>query len=443
MLELPEILNIPDKLLPVITGINDYKFIVIEGGRGSSKTQSIGRLILYIAEQRRVRVFNGREVQNTIEESVYTVLKDLIANYNLAFQVQKNGITHLVTGSELKFKGFREQGASNIKGTEGADIIWVDEAQTLTKVTLDMLVPTVRKNNAKIIFTLNRYMRDDAVMELVGRPDCLHIKINFYDNQFCPLTLKIEAEECRRKSERDYNHIWLGEPLDTADDYLFNYAKLQASYDIKPFGETPYKQRIMGIDFAAQGNDQCVATILDRMSNTHWQVTEQIAWDEPDAMISTGKIVNLIARHRPTISLLDVGGMGHVVWNRLNEVGVTVQRFDGATTQGVDVVHYANARAEMYYILKDWFDSGFLCLDKERDKMVVSELEKIKMKSRSDGRRILQPKQDMKKELRYSPDRADSLAMAVYGAVKFLGNANNYTIETRSITRKTGSSRRR
>jgi len=441
-LNLPEYLNIPDKLLPIITDFNDYKFFVIEGGRGSGKTQTIARILLYIAEKRKVRIFCGREVQNTIEESVYTVFSDLIMKHHLAYDVKKVGITHLTTDSELKFKGFREQGSVNIKGVEGAAIVWVDEAQTVTKPTLDILIPTVRTENSKLIFTMNRYMRDDAVMELVGRPDCLHIKINYFENPFCPLTLKHEAELVKNKSERDYRHIWLGEPLAQADDYLFNYDKLHHSMEIQTFGEKFGNQRIMGIDFAAQGNDSCVATILDRETNQHWKLAERIRWDEPDAMISVGKIVQLMGQFKPDVCILDVGGMGHVVWNRLIEVGMKVERFDGATTKGIDAVHYANARAEGYYILKDWFDNSWLSISKEHIE-VIKQLEKVKMKFRSDGRRVLESKVDMKKDTGgLSPDDADSLMMAVYGAVKFLGKSNSVANDN-PIKRLSGSKRKR
>lgn len=445
-LRVPQILLIPPKLAPLITDFNQYKYFLIEGGRGSAKTQSVARLLLAIADQRRVRIVCGREVQNTIEESVYTVLADLIRTYNMTFKVQKNGIHQLVTHSTFKFKGFQDRGAVNIKGIEGADIVWVDEAQSITKLTLDTLIPTIRKNKSKLIFTMNRFMRDDAVVnELAGRSDCLHIKINYFENPYCPLTLKNEAEIMKNKSEREYRHIWLGEPLATAGDYLFNFDKLHEAYDIQAFGDIFVRQRVLGIDFAAQGNDQCVATVLDRLSNQHWRVTEQIAWDEPDAMISTGKIVNLIATHKPTITVLDVGGMGHVVHNRLTEVGMKVHRFDGASTQGIDKIHYVNARAEMYYILKDWFDLGFLILNKQYPE-IVRQAEKIRMKFRSDGRRLIQSKVDMKKDEFFSPDDLDSLGMAVYGAVKWLGKSNigaGITDTAGIPKRKSGSNRKR
>jgi len=447
VLELAEILNIPPKLRPIITEFNNYKYFVIEGGRGSSKTQSVARLLLYIAEKRKARMFCGREVQNTIEESVYTVLGDLISTYKLAFDVKKVGITHLITGSEFKFKGFREQGAVNIKGVEGADIVWVDEAQSMTKTTLDVLIPTLREENSKLIFTMNRYMRDDAVMELVGRADCLHIKINYFENPFCPLTLKHEAELAKNKSERDYRHIWLGEPLSQADDYLFNTAKLYEAYDVVPIGEIYKRQRIMGVDIAAEGNDHCVATIIDRVSNQHWEITETIKWDENDTMVTTGKIIALIGQYKPDVTIVDKGNMGKGVIDRLMEVKIAnVYPFDGATTDGVDTAHYVNARSNAYYNLREWFDNGWIKLPKEC-KEVVKQLEKIKMKYRSDGKRLIQQKLDMKKAppigMGYSPDDADSLMMAVWAAGQYLGKSSNSVANDNPVRRVSGSKRKR
>lgn len=411
----------------------------------SGKSMAAGRFILYLGDRYNLRIVCGREQQNSIEESVYTLLKDLIKAYNLNYNVMAHEIRHRSNGTTIKFKGFREQGSVNIKGLEGVDILWIDEAQSVQKSTLDVIVPTIRKEHAKMIFTLNRFLRDDAVPEMfVGRADCLHIVINYFDNPFCPLVLKNEAELCKNKSERDYKHIWLGEPLAASGDYLFNFDKLHAAIDRQPFGDMFVKQRVMGIDFAAQGDDLCVATILDRVSNQHWQVTEQIAWDEPDAMVSVGKIVQLVGTHKPDVSILDVGGMGHVVHNRLSEVGVKIERFDGGSTAGVDVVHYVNARANAYYTLVDWLDSEFLIIP-AKNKIIVKQAEKIKMKFRSDGRRIIEPKADMKKNGNESPDHVDSLMMAVWGAVTHLGRGANSEAARSGlkVIRKSGTRRTR
>ena len=55
-LKLPKILDIPPKLYPVLLELNQHPLFLIEGGRGSGKTHTIGRIILYLGEQRKIRV---------------------------------------------------------------------------------------------------------------------------------------------------------------------------------------------------------------------------------------------------------------------------------------------------------------------------------------------------------------------------------------------------
>lgn len=448
--QLPEMLNIPAKMLPMITEFNNYDIFLAEGGRGSGKSHSVGRFLLYLGDVRKLRIVCGREIAVNIEESVYTLLKDLIEQYELPYDVMAFKIRHKYNGTEIQFKGFREQGNVSIKGLEGVDILWIDEAQSISKNTLDVIMPTMRKENVRVFFTMNRFLREDAVPEYcAGKKNCLHIKVNFFENPHCPLSLKIQAEECRQRSERDYKHIWLGEPIQQADDFLFNFDKLHESFDIKPFGDLPFRQRVMGIDFAAQGNDLCVATLLERVSPQHWRIAERISWDEPDTMVSVGRIVNLLGDLKPDVSVLDIGGMGKPVYDRLIEViggtKTVLHPFDGSKTDGIDKGQYGNVRAAAYFELRDWFDSGFICTGKEHME-VIKELEKIKMKYRSSGARMIQAKVDMKKELGYSPDNADSLMMSVWAASKYLGKKSNYADDGASghnIVRKSGSNRQR
>lgn len=422
-IEVPDIINLPEKLMPLITDFNKYRYFLIEGGRGSGKTQGVTRFLSYLAEKNRVRIVCGRETQNSIEESVYTAFADIMREYDLNYRVMSSKIDHNESGSTIRFKGFREQGSVNIKGLEGVDLLWIDEAQAISKTSLDVLIPTIRKPRSKLIFTMNRFMRDDAVYEFcAGRDDTLHIVCNYYDNPYCPDTLKIEAEICKARSEKDYRHIWLGEPLNSASDFLFDYDKLADATTRKPFGDLFEPQRVMGIDFAAQGDDLCVATILERRSGQHWQITDIIAWDEPDAMVSTGKIVDLLGKFKPDAAQLDIGGMGKPVYDRLKELNVDIHPFDGATTEGVDTKTYGNKRAQAYFRLKEWFADGFICMGKEFNEL-KKELEKIRFKYHSNGRRFIWSKLDLKKELGYSPDFADSLMMAV-DTTKLLGKAN-------------------
>lgn len=435
-LVLPAMLDLPNKLIPFITEFNDNKYFLAEGGRGGGKTHALGRIILYICEVREVRVVCGREIQGTIEESVYTLLADLIRDYELDFTITKTYIKHNKTGSTIKFKGFREHGSVNIKGLEGVDILWIDEAEAITKPTLDIIVPTIRKDKAKIFFTMNRKFRKDSVPGFIaGRKNALRVKLNYYDNKHCPQTLIDEALACKEESYDDYKHIWLGEPKAASEDYLFNFDRLYDSLKADLHGDYPGRQRVLGIDFAGQGDDFCCASVLDRDSMEVWDFKEKIKWKSPDTMQSVGKIVSLIGKYQPDVTVLDVGGMGHVVYDRLVELGLKIERFDGAAKPH-DLTYYQNTRAEGYYNLKKWIEENRLKVH-HKDDDVLEECEYIKTKFGSNGKRLIQSKVDMKKEGFGSPDMADSLMMAAWAAQFKMGisASSSISIQGRPVKR--------
>lgn len=420
--QVPILLNLPPKLMPLLLNLGKYRYYLADGGRGSGKSQAFARIILYLCEQRKVRVCCGRETQNSIEESVYRLLVDLIKQYGLNFRITSSKIIHNITGSEVIFKGFRENGVENTKGMEGFDIVWIDEAQTLTKRTIDVVIPTIRKPNSVVWFSMNRFVRNDPAYEFCkARPNCLCVHIDYFENPFCTQELKDEAEICKQANEKDYRHIWLGEPMEEAQDYLFNFGKLDKMNKIEAWGDIFTPARVIGIDFAAQGSDLSVLTVLDRASQVHWKMTYQEAWSEADAMVSTGKIADLLGKFKPTASCIDVGGMGYVVYNRLQEIGVRINPFNGAEQKGVPP-EYGNTRAWGYYTLKEYIDNEWLIVDSP---MTVKELENIRFKYKSNGERLIMSKDDMRKEGIHSPDRADSLMMATFCITQWLGDAFN------------------
>lgn len=416
MLTLPQILDIPPKLIPVITQFNNYRFFLLEGGRGGGKSQSIARILLWLAENRKIRVVCGREQQNTIDESVKTILSDLINTYQLNFTIKDKEITHNVTGSVFKFKGFREQGRVNIKGLEGTDILWVDEAEAITKPTLDVLIPTIRKNKSKVFFTMNRYVRKDPVFEQCATDkDCLHIKINYYDNPHCPEVLINEAKKCREKSEKDYQHIWEGNPLDQSNDYLLAATKIDEATKLNLNDETIIKHKVLSIDLAGSGGDLNVAKLIVQKNTTGWidEITNK--WSDADTDVTKGKIINLYSIYKPDILVIDGDGVGYSIAVSLKNTLENVVIFRGAGKVKNIQSSAKNARAEGYLILKEFIQNGWLQL---KDSETIRQLEYIKLVYKPSGHILIQSKDEMRKENGESPDYADSLMMALYAIDK-------------------------
>lgn len=252
MLTLPAILDVPDKLLPVINDLDLYRYFMLEGGRGSAKSHTVARLLLYIGERYYLRIVCGREIQSSIEESVYTLFCDLIREHNLNYHIAATEIWHRKSGTTIRFHGFREHGSVNIKGLEGVDILWVDEAQAITQLTLNIIIPTIRKEKSKVFWTMNRDMKDDPVYaEFEPRDDCMTIHIDYFENKHCPAALKIEAEKCKAKDIEEYEHIWLGQPRKQAATAAFK--NVDSIVDVNlPMSQPPRPEfsYVMGVDLA-------------------------------------------------------------------------------------------------------------------------------------------------------------------------------------------------
>src|SRR3990167_3532147 len=197
---------------------NLWREASIYGGRFSLKSHTVARYLLIDARQAKKRVACFREFQNSIAESSHQLLADLIRQYELSeFEVTNNSIINKLNGSDFLFRGLW-QNEQSIKSIEGIDLAWVEEAQTVSQGSLEVLTPTVRKEGSKIIYTYNRLMEDDPVhVRLVqeGRPNTLIINVNYdiaIKYGWMPDSVRLEMEDDKDKRPSIYQHKWLGEP---------------------------------------------------------------------------------------------------------------------------------------------------------------------------------------------------------------------------------------
>lgn len=426
MLQVPELLNIPPKLFPVIEKFNDYSYFLLEGGRASGKTQSVARFLLYAAEARNVRICCGREIQNTVSDSVKTVFEDLIRQYNLNFEIKNYEITHNKTGSKIIFKGFREQGKVNIKGLEGVDILWIDEAQAITKPTLDVIIPTIRKKNSVAIFTMNRNTRFDAVYTfLANRDDCLHINVNYFDNPFVDEKIIKEAHIAKERNINDYKHIWLGLPLANNNEFLVQSETLDKAVNLVIKKEYFEHKAVMSVDLSASGADLCVAKLIKKVSQLQWEEAATQTWSEADTDITKGKIINLYSEWNPNMLIIDADGLGYPVWVSIKKVIEKCVGFRGAGK--ANRKNAINRRADGYLTVKEYLENGWLKLN---CKDAIRQIEYIKKIYKPSGLIQIQDKKELRKEQGESPDFADSLMMGIY-AINYHSNLFMSTDESR------------
>lgn len=196
----------------------DWREAAIYGGRYSMKSHTVARYLLIRARQEKTRILCAREFQNSIAESSHQLLSDLIDQYGLHdFEVTDKAIVNTITGSDFLFKGLHHN-EQNIKSTEGIDVAWVEEAQTVSTSSIEILTPTIRKPGSQIIYTYNRLLEDDPVhkrLVLEGRPNTLVINCNYdvaIKYNVVPEVILNEIEDDRKNRPALYKHKWLGEP---------------------------------------------------------------------------------------------------------------------------------------------------------------------------------------------------------------------------------------
>lgn len=194
-----------------------------------------------------LRILCAREIQKTIADSVHRLLADQISLLNLGayFTVLDHSITN-AWGAEFLFAGLRDLDAHKIKSYEGIDVVWVEEAHTLSKRTIDILDPTIRAPGAELWFTFNPELDTDPVYEyFVKHPpeDAYVVKMNYTDNPWFSEDLdKVRLRKLREDPE-GYRNIWLGEPRTVVEGAIYGREVIQAieSRRIRP---VPYNPRL-------------------------------------------------------------------------------------------------------------------------------------------------------------------------------------------------------
>lgn len=203
--------EVPRKLKPLL-GPRRYKGAY--GGRGGAKSHFFAEQLLKRCVARKTRAVCIREVQNSIRDSVRQLLIDKLAKLGLEaeFQVFDTEIRG-PHDSLIIFKGMQSYNADNIKSLEAYDIAWVEEAQTLSQHSLDLLRPTIRKPGSELWFSWNPRFKTDPVDKFFrGTPpaEAISVLVNWRDNPWFPAELKREMTHDFLLDADKAEHIWEG-----------------------------------------------------------------------------------------------------------------------------------------------------------------------------------------------------------------------------------------
>lgn len=227
----------------------DYTFAGVWGGRGTGKSRAAGTYLMSASAQSNKRIVCARQFQNSINDSVKELLVNAIYELGIEnqYKIYDREIVHKEMESRFTFIGLDRNPAS-AKSLEGADICWVEEANTINNISLETLLPTIRKPGSRLIFTWNPDKRSDPVDKFFRGgpqpPNSILIPTGIEDNPyFYHTTLPSLMYHMRAGNYERYRHVWLG-------DYDESYeSKVFQNVAIGTMPVTPYDFVCYGMDF--------------------------------------------------------------------------------------------------------------------------------------------------------------------------------------------------
>lgn len=453
---MPQI-EIPHKLEKILT--TKARIIVIIGGRSSAKSETVGRVLLMKCQTEGADVLCGREFQNSIEDSVHKLLKNLIEKIPAPGFHTTDKKIDCDTGGNFRFRGFARN-PDNIKSSQEFKYSWVEEAQSLSQESIDILLPTIIRNpGAKVFFTANPMSAADPFSKEFILPflyDLQHkgyyeddlylvIKVNWRDNPWHGELEVLRQKHYQTMPRAKYNWIWEGDFNDNVEDALISAEWFDACIDAhKHLGFEPVGIRMSSHDPADQGEDAKAfafrhGSVLLDLQERHtgdindsgdWATGLAIQWNS-DAFIWDCDGLG-IGLKRQVARAFEGKGTRITMFKGSEAVDNPEAVFDPVThpIQGQKTIKDAlrNKRAQYYYELRNriyrtWqavdqgvyqdpeklisFDSSIGLLSKLR-----SELCRMPIKPNSNGLLDLYTKQEMKAKFKFpSPNLADCCMM--------------------------------
>jgi hypothetical protein len=158
---------------------------------------------------------------------------------------------------------------------------------------------------------------------------------------------------------------------------------------------------VIGVDPARGGLDSTVIVVRRGRD-----IVAIKRYKGEDTMSIVGRVIDAIDEYKPTLTVIDEGGLGYGILDRLNEQRYKVRGVNFGW-KAKNPVMWGNKRAEMWGAMREWLKTASI----PQDKMLKDDLVGPMKKPNSAGTIFLEGKKEMKSRGLASPDAADALAV--------------------------------
>jgi phage terminase large subunit len=217
-----------------------HPFKVLYGGRDGVKSWSIAQALLLLGTGRMpgwpapLRILCGRETMDSIRESVHQLLSDQIARLGLDdfYHVLQSEIRGPESHrTEFVFAGLRKQTVSSLKSYEGIDIFWGEEASMVSRRSLTILLPTIRKTGSEIWWSLNPDLETDPVYQdfVINPPKGAKVcKTSYHNNRWLSPESRQKIQTLQARDPDTFHHVYEGATRSTVEGAIYK-AEIQAA----------------------------------------------------------------------------------------------------------------------------------------------------------------------------------------------------------------------
>jgi hypothetical protein len=182
---------------------------------------------------------------------------------------------------------------------------------------------------------------------------------------------------------------------------------------------------VIGVDPARGGADSTV--IIVRQGR---DIVAIKRYNGDDTMTTVGHVIEAIEQYHPTLTVIDEGGLGYGVLDRLNEQRYKVRGVNFGW-KAKNSIMWGNKRAEMWGAMREWLKTAAI----PQDRQLKADLVGPTKKPNSSGTIFLEGKKEMRARGLASPDAADALAVTFAYPVahrEYVDKPRNYSYSSAS-----------
>ena len=176
---------------------------------------------------------------------------------------------------------------------------------------------------------------------------------------------------------------------------------------------------VVGVDPARFGADATVIAVRQGRD-----IVKIMRHRGDDTMTVVGHVIDAIEEFKPTLVVIDEGGLGAGIVDRLKEQRYKVKGVNFGN-KAKNPIMYGNMRAQMWGDMREWLKTASI----PNDRFLKTDLISPKTKPDSRGTIFLESKKDMKLRGLASPDAADAIAVTFAFPVAH----REYTEPTRKV----------